>query len=168
MGGAQHTSPFSWHESSAYRNIGAMGQCWILMLLVWNRECKRRQKSFSEQNLMTNYGLSMVSLVTFKCISHTCSWIWLNNVQPFTFNFNRADIYELLTPDLLHQAIKGTFKDHLVLWVQEYLEKWHGPSESKHMLDKIDRRCVFLIKGRATSYNLLYNRISLVPPFSGL
>ena len=36
------------------------------------------------------------------------------------------------------------------------------------MLDEIDRRCVFLIKGCATSYDLLCNRISLVPPFPGL
>ena len=60
------------------------------------------------------------------------------------FNFPRADIYELLTPDLLHQAIKGTFKDHLVTWVHEYLEKRHGVSESKRVLDEIDQQCVFL------------------------
>jgi hypothetical protein len=39
--------------------------------------------------------------------------------QPFTEEFPRADIYELIAPDLLHQIIKGTFKDHLVTWVEE-------------------------------------------------
>jgi hypothetical protein len=46
--------------------------------------------------------------------------------QPFTEDFPRADIHELLSPDLLHQLIKGTFKDHLVTWVEEYLVAKHG------------------------------------------
>ncbi|KAF8802194.1 hypothetical protein BYT27DRAFT_7226532 [Phlegmacium glaucopus] len=40
-----------------------------------------------------------------------------DNILPFTHDFPRADIYKILTPDLLHQVIKGTFKDHLVTWV---------------------------------------------------
>lgn len=63
--------------------------------------------------------------------------------QPFTYHFPRADIYELVSPDLLHQIIKGGFKDHLVAWVGDYLEIVHG-SEAKAnaILDDIDRRCV--------------------------
>ncbi|KAF8815339.1 hypothetical protein BYT27DRAFT_7225445 [Phlegmacium glaucopus] len=41
------------------------------------------------------------------------------DVVPFTNDFERANIHELLAPDLLHQLIKGTFQDHLVLWVKE-------------------------------------------------
>ncbi|KAJ7856927.1 hypothetical protein B0H14DRAFT_2315765, partial [Mycena olivaceomarginata] len=48
------------------------------------------------------------------------------HIQPFTHGFPRADIHELLTVDLLHQLIKGTFKDHLVTWVNEYLHLEHG------------------------------------------
>jgi hypothetical protein len=43
-------------------------------------------------------------------------------IVPFMRDFPRADIHELLSSDLLHQAIKGTFKDHLVEWVGAYLE----------------------------------------------
>jgi hypothetical protein len=60
--------------------------------------------------------------------------------QPFTNDFPRADIHELLAPDLLHQVIKGTFKDHLVDWVQTYLNKTHGKSHANEILDDIDRR----------------------------
>lgn len=64
--------------------------------------------------------------------------------QPFTMKFPRADIHELLTCDLLHQAIKGAFKDHLVVWVEDYLKIMHGPSKAEAILDEIDRRYVNL------------------------
>lgn len=54
--------------------------------------------------------------------------------------FPRAHIHEFLTSDLLHQAIKGTFKDHLVMWIEDYLKLVHGPSEAKSILHEIDRQ----------------------------
>ena len=72
-------------------------------------------------------------------------------LQPFTSDFPCANVYELLTPDLLHQAIKGTFKDHLISWVQEYLVKQHGPTEAKCMLDEIDQRLVLMFAARLFS-----------------
>ena len=73
---------------------------------------------------------------------------WLSNFclpspcfsQPFTHGFSRADIHELLSPDLLHQIIKGTFKDHLVTWVTAYIKLEHSPAEAKWILADIDRR----------------------------
>ncbi|EIW84557.1 hypothetical protein CONPUDRAFT_51589 [Coniophora puteana RWD-64-598 SS2] len=72
------------------------------------------------------------------------------NVVPFTSDFPRADIHELLAPDILHQLIKGTFKDHLVEWVGKYLIQVHGKTEAKKIMDDIDRR------------------ISVAAPFAGL
>lgn len=46
----------------------------------------------------------------------------------------------MLSPDLLHQLIKGTFKDHLVTWVGEFLELEHGKSRANEILDEIDHR----------------------------
>jgi hypothetical protein len=63
-----------------------------------------------------------------------------NETIPFTSDFPRADIYEMISPDLLHQLIKGTFKDHLVRWVCEYLVAEHGKSRADDILDDIDRR----------------------------
>ncbi|KAI0349284.1 hypothetical protein OH77DRAFT_1584128, partial [Trametes cingulata] len=72
------------------------------------------------------------------------------DVIPFTSDFPRADIHELLSGDILHQVIKGTFKDHLVTWVEEYLKFTHGDAQGKIILDEIDRR------------------IAVTPPFPGL
>jgi hypothetical protein len=61
-------------------------------------------------------------------------------MQPFTNDFERADIHELLAPDLLHQLIKGTFKDHLVSWVEEYIYAKHPRRTANKIMDDIDRR----------------------------
>ncbi|KAG2029184.1 hypothetical protein BDR03DRAFT_936876 [Suillus americanus] len=74
----------------------------------------------------------------------------VGDVVPFTNDFARADIHELLSPDLLHQIIKGTFKDHLVDWVGEYLEHTHGKACAAEIQDDIDQR------------------IAAVAPFAGL
>ncbi|KAI6096588.1 hypothetical protein F5141DRAFT_1220658 [Pisolithus sp. B1] len=74
----------------------------------------------------------------------------IGDIIPFTSGFPRADIYELIAPDILHQIIKGTFKDHLVEWVESYLKAMHGTAKANAILDDIDRR------------------IAAVAPFTGL
>jgi len=64
----------------------------------------------------------------------------LTPFQPFTSEFPRADIHELLTSDILHQVIKGTFKDHLVTWVGEYLVLEHGKAGAAAIMADIDHR----------------------------
>ncbi|KIK20998.1 hypothetical protein PISMIDRAFT_12622 [Pisolithus microcarpus 441] len=63
----------------------------------------------------------------------------VGELVPFTNDFLRADIYELIAPDLLHQIIKGAFKDHLVEWVEKYLCHTHGDAHANEILDDIDR-----------------------------
>ncbi|KAF4583508.1 hypothetical protein EYR38_002259 [Pleurotus pulmonarius] len=73
-----------------------------------------------------------------------------DDIIPFTNDFPRADIHQLLAPDLLHQVIKGTFKDHLVEWVGRYLVLIHGKADAAKIMDEID------------------HRIAAVPPYPGL
>ncbi|EAU93525.2 hypothetical protein CC1G_02755 [Coprinopsis cinerea okayama7 len=89
------------------------------------------ENGFSHQEIWDNYGFD-------------------STVVPFTRDFPRACIYEILTSDLLHQVIKGTFKDHLVTWVEDYLYLAHEKAEADAIMDEIDRR------------------LAAVPSFSGL
>ncbi|KAH9855876.1 hypothetical protein C2E23DRAFT_723172 [Lenzites betulinus] len=74
----------------------------------------------------------------------------VHGIEPFTTTFPRANIHEVISPDLLHQVIKGTFKDHLVKWVEEYLVIKHGVRGAAVIMADIDRR------------------IAVVPSFTGL
>ncbi|GLB45564.1 hypothetical protein LshimejAT787_2400220 [Lyophyllum shimeji] len=74
----------------------------------------------------------------------------VSDLMPFTHSFPFADIHELISPDLLHQIIKGTFKDHLVTWVEEYINLAHTTAEAKKILADINRR------------------IAAAPPFPGV
>ena len=97
------------------------------------------------------YGTSMDSLVTLwfvlQCPLYLMRYIhlWVSFFQPFTNGFPRADINELLLPDLLHQLIKGAFKDHLVTWVNDYIKAEYPTSEAQKILDSIDHRYVYFL-----------------------
>jgi hypothetical protein len=72
-----------------------------------------------------------------------CLWFQyylLDIIQPFTSAFPRADIHELLSPNILHQLIKGTFKDHLVTWVIAYIKSSNSAHAARTIIDDIDQR----------------------------
>jgi hypothetical protein len=93
--------------------------------------------------LWTDFGVRADIVVT------VLFWIFyslLNTfLKPFTCGFPRADIHELLSPDLLHQVIKGTFKDHFVTWVNDYLLEVHGEAHGLEIIADIDHRYLTFI-----------------------
>ncbi|TEB28157.1 hypothetical protein FA13DRAFT_1633446, partial [Coprinellus micaceus] len=73
-----------------------------------------------------------------------------DDVVPFTHSYPRADIHELIAPDLLHQLIKGTFKDHLVTWINDYIKLSNSEARALEIIQDID------------------HRIAAMPPYPGL
>ncbi|KAJ6620508.1 hypothetical protein B0H10DRAFT_1946053 [Mycena sp. CBHHK59/15] len=90
--------------------------------------------------------------IRFMCFDPGILWddYGIRSDVPFTHGFPRADIHELLLSDLLHHVIKGTFKDHIVSWINDYLHLEHGKKQALEIIQDIDRR------------------ISAVPEFPGL
>ena len=52
--------------------------------------------------------------------------------------FSPRDICEMISPDLLHQIIKGAVKDHIVDWVTQWLINTHGKAHANKVLEDID------------------------------
>jgi hypothetical protein len=82
--------------------------------------------------------------------------------------FPHANIHKLLSPDLLHQVIKGTFKDHVVTWINEYLHIIHSETPANEIIDNIDWRYISSLIGARHKADNSFPRISLVPSFPGL
>ncbi len=72
--------------------------------------------------------------------------------------FPCADVHELIAPDLLHQVIKGSFKDHLVMWVEELLLHIHHNNKAKvnQILDDIDRWYVSSYHAKVYTFTHMY------------
>lgn len=95
--------------------------------------------TLDRRRLWEEYGIDDDILVSVHLLNSLVFDTDLS-LQPFTHDFPCAYIHEILSPDILHQLIKGTFKDHLVEWVGEYLVLEHGEAHGNQILDDIDRR----------------------------
>ena len=95
--------------------------------------------TLDRRRLWEEYGIDDDILVSVHLLNSLVFDTDLS-LQPFTHDFLHANIHEILSLDILHQLIKGTFKDHLVEWVGEYLVLEHGEARGNQILDDIDYR----------------------------
>ncbi|KAI5999674.1 hypothetical protein EDD15DRAFT_2386398 [Pisolithus albus] len=116
----------------------------------WCPKCLAHRDNLDEDALRQTREHSDIVIEEFELRKLWDTYGIVHDIVPFTNDFPRADIHEMLLPDILHQLIKGGFKDHLVDWVERYLVHIHGKAEAERILDDIDRR------------------IAAVAPFAGL
>ncbi|KIK15316.1 hypothetical protein PISMIDRAFT_16580 [Pisolithus microcarpus 441] len=100
-------------------------------------------KEFDLKNLQDEYGIVGDIIISILLIPPNV--YAESQYQPFTSGFPHVDIYKLIAPDILHQIIKGTFKNHLVEWVESYLKVMHGTAKANAILDDIDQRIAAVV-----------------------
>ncbi|TEB19315.1 hypothetical protein FA13DRAFT_1821107 [Coprinellus micaceus] len=107
----------------------------------WCPKCLARPENLDDPSA----GRRTHEKTDFAIRSYPPTEIWerfgiRDDVVPFTHRYPRADIHELMAPDLLHQLIKGTFKDHMVTWVNEYIHVANPKAKALEIIQDIDRR----------------------------
>ncbi|KAG1720890.1 hypothetical protein EDB19DRAFT_1962911 [Suillus lakei] len=92
----------------------------VCIVRSWCPRCMSHHKNLDANSLCCSHDHTEALI---EEVSSTDLWDEYGVIHDllFTNDFPQADIYQLITPDLLHQLIKGTFKDHLVDWVRKYL-----------------------------------------------
>ncbi|KAG2113347.1 hypothetical protein BD769DRAFT_1630072 [Suillus cothurnatus] len=124
--------------------LSGVVQNWCLWCLANSKDLDGGQPCLHRRKVYTEL---LIKQLTYKQVWQEDGII---GDLPFTNYYAQADIHKLLSPDLLHQIIKGTFKDYLVDWVENYLNITHGACRAAEIMDDIDRR------------------IAAVAPFTGL
>ena len=96
-------------------------------------------QNLDSRTLWIEFGIDNDIIVHHLISIPICYPSLIFHSQPFTSDFPHSNIYQMISPDLLHQLIKGTFKDHLVTWICQYLVIQHGERCASAILDDIDQ-----------------------------
>ncbi|KAG1896853.1 uncharacterized protein F5891DRAFT_983081 [Suillus fuscotomentosus] len=106
----------------------------------WCPRCMSHHKNLDAKSLYRNHDHTEALVEEVSSTDLWDEYRIIHDLVPFTNDFPQADIHQLIAPDLLHQLIKGTSKDHLVEWVGKYLLHMHGKKGAEKIQDEIDQR----------------------------
>ncbi|KAG1812062.1 uncharacterized protein BJ212DRAFT_1448197 [Suillus subaureus] len=106
----------------------------------WCSKCTTPADSLNDTYGGHSHDHTKVLVEEFKLGVLWDEYSLVGDIVPFTNYFPCADIHKLLSPDILHQLIKGAFKDHLVQWVHDYIEAQYTEANVNRILDDIDHQ----------------------------
>ncbi|KAI0071914.1 hypothetical protein K474DRAFT_1606079, partial [Panus rudis PR-1116 ss-1] len=84
--------------------------------LVPSKEREQRVHSALRNPAETNTALKAINSLHFKQYG-------LRPINPFWTNLPHCNIFDCITPDILHQLHKGVFKDHVVKWATACVDR---------------------------------------------
>ncbi|THH16005.1 hypothetical protein EW146_g4567 [Bondarzewia mesenterica] len=106
----------------------------------WCPRCTAHRDNLDGGGISRSHGLTRLLMDAYDDKELWDNHGIIPDVMPFTARFPQADIHELISFDILHQVIKGTFKDHLIAWVEQYLKIVHPAGVAIAIMADIDRR----------------------------
>ncbi|KAI6009449.1 hypothetical protein F5J12DRAFT_905037 [Pisolithus orientalis] len=106
----------------------------------WCAKCLAMRQELNSDVLYQSHEHAEALIEEFDLKTLWDAYGIVGDIIPFTSHFPHANIYQLISPDILHQIIKEMFKDHLVKWVKSYLKTVHGTTKANAILDDIDQR----------------------------
>ncbi|KAK0447487.1 uncharacterized protein EV420DRAFT_1622437 [Desarmillaria tabescens] len=139
-----HDSTFCPAILSSNKTTVSCAHCNGVELLIFLSIPKIESFIFSHQSDLDGEAARWLHVHTMACFeAMSPKELWDNygivdGILPFTHGFPCTDIHELLSSDLLHQVIKGTFKDHLVMWIEEYIVQENDKKDATRILADID------------------------------
>jgi hypothetical protein len=105
----------------------------VLLIVLMHKHLSSHLVVHDPSDKVALFLLAFAYHPVMPCLTYTFS-------KPFTIDFPHTNINKLLSPDLLHQLIKGAFKDHLITWVNNYIKLEYPELQAWKILDDIDQQ----------------------------
>jgi len=125
--------------------------------MEWDCRCTAQADNLDGEGGRQSHELTLAAMAALDLKTLWEEYGIVSDLMPFTYAFPFADIHELIAVDVFHQIIKGTFKDHLVTWVEDYIKLAHTAAQRRFWrisieeLQRLHRSLVFDASQRAVA-----------------